>query len=75
MAEEIILLIKRNNIYHELESDMCKLSGETVENVTLIVSDCKVLAQKDCKRRHDKAVSLIFTSVSARLKYGLDVDS
>ena len=54
---------------------MCKLSGETVENVTLIVSDCKVLAQKDCKRRHDKAVSLIFTSVSARLKYGLDVDS
>ena len=75
MAEEIILLIKSNNVYHELESDMCKLSGETVENVTLIVSDCKVLAQKDCKRRHDEAVSLIFTSVSARLKYGLDVDS
>ena len=45
---------------------MCKLSGETVEKVTLIVSDCKVLAQKDCKRRHDKAVSLIFAGVSAR---------
>ena len=67
MADEIILLIKDNNIYHELESDMCKFSGETVENVTLIISDCKVLArQKDCKRRHDKAVSLIFTGVSAR---------
>ena len=66
MAEEIILLMKGNNIYHELEPDMCKLSVETVENVTHIVSGCKVLAQKDCKRRHDKAVSLIFTGVSAR---------
>ena len=63
----------RKNIYHQVESDRCRLCGEAVENVTHIVSGCKMLAQKDYKRRHDKVCSHLHWCLSR--KYGLDVDS
>ena len=52
---------------------MCRLCGEKVENVTHIVSACKMLAQNDYKRRHDKVCSHLYWSLSK--KYGLDVDN
>ena len=63
----------RKNIYHQVESDRCRLCDEAVENVTHIVSGCKMLAQKDYKRRHDKVCSHLHWCLSR--KYGLDVDS
>ena len=39
----------RKNIYHQVESDRCGLCGETVANVTHIVSGCKMPAEKDYK--------------------------
>ena len=63
----------RKNIYHQVESDMCGLCGEKVENVTHTVSACKMLAQKDYKRRHDKVCSHLHWCLSK--KYGLDVDN
>ena len=52
---------------------MCRLCGKKVENVTHIVSACKMLAQKDYKRRHDKVCSHLHWCLSK--KYGLDVDN
>ena len=63
----------RKNIYHQVESDRCRLCGEAVENVTHIVSGCKMLAQKNYKRRHDKVCSHLHWCLSR--KYGLVVDS
>ena len=56
----------RKNIYHQVESDRCRLCGEAVENVTHIVSGCKMLAQKDYKLSGVTIkYALIFTGVSA----------
>lgn len=62
----------RKNIYHQVESDRCRLCGETVANVTHIVSGCKMLAQKDYKWRYDKVCFHLHWCLSK--KYGLDVD-
>ena len=60
------------NIYHQVESDRCRLCGETVANVTHIVSGCKMPAEKDYKWRYDKVCFHLHWCLSK--KYGLDVD-
>lgn len=62
----------RKNIYQQIDSDKCRLCGEKVENVTHIVSACKMLAQKDYKRRHDKVCSHLHWCLSK--KYGFEVE-
>ena len=55
----------RKNIYHQVESDMCRLCDEKVENVTQIVSACTMLAKRITNGVTIKYV-LIFTGVSTR---------
>lgn len=43
-----------HSIYKTTNDPKCRLCGERIENVTHIVSGCKMLAQKNYKRRHDK---------------------
>eukprot|EP00795_Rhopilema_esculentum_P008760 gene8760-14786_t len=42
------------DIYHTTATNKCRLYKERVENVDHIVAGCKILAQKEYKRRHDK---------------------
>ena len=44
----------RKTTYQQDLSVKCRLCGERAENVTHIVTSCKMLAQKGYKRRHDK---------------------
>ena len=53
------------------DSPNCRLCGDKVENVTHIVSGCKMLAQKEYKRRHDKVCSNLHWSLCR--KYGFAV--
>ena len=62
----------KKEIYGLGGSSKCRLCGEKEENVTHIVSACKMLAQKEYKRRHDK-VCLNLHWILCK-KYGLDVE-
>ena len=44
----------KKHIYACSESSLCRLCGEKEENVSHIISSCKILAQREYKRRHDK---------------------
>ena len=64
METEILLLAAQeqalnNNsvrmIYRKDGSNKCRLCGTHVKNVLHIVSGCSILAQKNYKRRQDKA--------------------
>ena len=63
----------KKTIHQQELSDKCRLCGERVENVTHIVSSCKMLAQKDDKRRHDKVCLNLHWSLCQ--KYGFEVDT
>ena len=41
------------------ESPLFKLYGEKGEDVTHLVSECKMLAQKEYKRRHDNVARIV----------------
>ena len=47
------------NIDRIKNSPLCKLSGELSESVTHLVSGCKVLAQKEYRRRHDNIARIV----------------
>ena len=49
---------------------MCRLCSEKVENVDHIVSECKKLAQKKYKRRHDNVAKVVHWKLCE--KYGLE---
>ena len=42
-----------------IQSPLCRLCGEHTESVSHIVSECKKLAQKEYKRRHDKVAKIV----------------
>ena len=44
----------KKEIYHTTATNKCRLCNERVENVDHVVAGCKMLAQKEYKRRHDK---------------------
>ena len=58
-------------IYHKNVSNKFRLCGSHVENVLHIVSGCSMLAQKECKRRHDKVCLNINWALCK--KYGVKV--
>ena len=43
-----------------IDSPNCRLCGERGETVSHIVSECKKLAQKEYKRRHDNVAKAIY---------------
>ena len=61
----------KKSVYRQVTSDKCRLCGEKVENVTHIVSACKMLAQREYKRRHDKVCSHLHWCLCR--KYGFEV--
>ena len=49
----------KNHIDWTVASPLCRICGEKEESVCHIVSECKTLAQKEYKRRHDIVTSII----------------
>ena len=47
------------HIGRTVESPLCRLCGEKGEHITHLISECKKLAQKEYKRRHDNVASIV----------------
>jgi hypothetical protein len=47
------------HIDRNVESPLCRLCGEKGEHITHLISECKKLAQKEYKRRHDNVASIV----------------
>ena len=47
------------HIDRTVESPLCRLCGEKGEHVTHLISECKKLAQKEYKRRHDNVARIV----------------
>ena len=62
----------KKNIYNQTELDKCRLYSEEVETVAHNISACKMLAQKDNKRCHDKVCLHLHWYLVK--KYGFEVD-
>ena len=54
-AQEQALRTNYVNIYRSVDSPLCRMCNEKGETnaINHILSECKMLAQKECKRRHD----------------------
>ena len=61
----------KKHIYACSESSLCRLCGEKEENVSHIISSCKMLAQNEYKCRHDKICSNVHWNLCK--KFGFDV--
>ena len=55
--------LRTNSVkYHvdkSIESPLCRLCGEHTESVSHIVAECKKLAQREYKRRHDNVAKIV----------------
>ena len=49
----------KNKIDKTSENTLCRMCGERGETVQHIVCECKKLAQRECKRRHDTVAKLV----------------
>ncbi|CAB4022312.1 Hypothetical predicted protein [Paramuricea clavata] len=47
------------HIDRTVESPLCRLCGEKGEHITHLISECKKLAQKEYKRRHDNVARIV----------------
>ena len=70
------------NIDKTAESPLCKMCGTRNDNISHIVSECRKLAQKEYKRRHDNVGRYVHWQFSekigfnrARLWYGHETES
>ena len=61
------------NVDKSVESPLCRFCGEHNESVSNIVAECKKLAQKEYKRRHDKVEKIIHWKL--RKKYELESEN
>ena len=48
----------KSHIDRTSESPLCRLCGEKGENITHLTSDCKKLAKKEYKKRHDNVARM-----------------
>ena len=48
----------KNKIDKTSENPLCRMCGERGETVQHIICECKKLAQRECKRRHDTVAKL-----------------
>ena len=59
----IIIIIMTNyvkfNIDKSVDSPLCRMCHQKGETINHILSECKMLAQKEYKRRHDNIVRLV----------------
>lgn len=66
--------LRTNYIKHRIdktsENPMCRMCGERGETVQHIICECKKLAQREYKRRHDNIAKFIHWKMSE--KYGLE---
>ena len=72
-AQEQALRTKRTNyikckIDKTIESLLCRLCKEKGESVYHIVSECKVLAQREYKRRHDKIAQFVHWELCGKFR-------
>ena len=65
-----VILYVKHHIDKTLESPLCRLCGEKGETINHIVSECKMLAQREYKRRHDN----IARNIHWELCGELDID-
>ena len=54
------------NIDRIKNSPLCRLCGEMSESVIHLVCGCKVLAQKECKKRHDNIARIVHWMLCGR---------
>ena len=47
------------NIAKSVDSLLCRMCNQKSETINHILSECKMLAQKECKRGHDNITSLV----------------
>ena len=47
------------HIDRTVESPLCRLCGEKGKHITHLISECKKLAQKEYKRRHDNVARIV----------------
>ena len=47
------------NIDKSVDSPLCRMCNQKGETINHILSECKMLAQKECKRRHDNIARLV----------------
>ena len=59
----------KKEIYHTTATNKCRLCNERVENVDHVVAGCKMLAQKEYKRRHDKVCLNLHWSLCRKFGY------
>ena len=57
-------------IDNSVESPLCRLCKEKGESVSHIISECKVLAQREYKRRHDNVARFLHWELCGH--YGLE---
>ena len=66
--------IRNNSVKHHIdktaESFLCRLCSEKAENVDHVVSECKNLALKKYKRKHDNVAKAVHWKLCE--KYGLE---
>ena len=72
-AQEQALRTKyiKHHIDKSIESPLCRLCEERGETVCHIVSECKKLAQKEYKRRHDNVARLIHWHLCKKYNFEL----
>ena len=58
------------NIDNTRNSSLCRLCGEKNESVTHLICGCKVLAQKEYKRRHDSIARIVNWMLCSRHSIG-----
>ena len=66
----IIIIIIQYSIDKTSETPLCRLCGDATETVQHIVSGCKKLAQRDCRKCHDKVALQIHWEMCR--KYGIE---
>ena len=58
------------NIDKIVESPLCRMCGEKGKSAGHLISGCKMLAQREYKRRHDNVARIVHWTLCG--KYGLE---
>jgi len=56
------------HIDHTVESPLCRLYGEKGESVSHIVCECKKLAQREYKERHDNVAKVVHSKLCEKYR-------
>ena len=59
---------RRKHIEKSADSSLCRMCGEMDETIMHVVSECRMLAQKEYKARHDKVASIVHWSLCKKFQ-------